>query len=57
MSDDEKSENFQLFRYCSVESAFPMTASDSLMGDNADQVAEIEIGNRALTAAEGRLSP
>jgi len=36
---------------------FPMTASDSSVGGNADQVAKIQVGNRALNAAQGRLKP
>jgi hypothetical protein len=34
-----------------------MRVSDSSMGDDADQVAKIEVGNRALIAAEGGLKP
>jgi hypothetical protein len=34
---------------------FSMRASDSSVGGNADRVAKIQIGNRALIAAQGRL--
>ena len=58
---DEKSEKFQLFRYCSVQSGFPMRVSGSSVGGDADQVADIQEENRALRraliAAEGRLRP
>jgi hypothetical protein len=54
---DEKSEKFQLFRYCSDQNGLPMRASDSAVGGDADQVAKLEVGNRALIAAEGGLSP
>ena len=52
---DEKSEKFQLFRYCSVQSGFPMRVSDSSMGGDAGRFANIEVESRALIAAEGRL--
>jgi len=55
VSVDEKSEKFQLFRYCSAQSGFPMRASDNSVGGNADRVAKIQVGNRALNAAQGRL--
>jgi len=54
--DNEMSVKFQLFRYCPAQSGFPMRASDSAVGGDADQVAKLELGNRALIAAEGRLS-
>ena len=34
-----------------------MRASDNSMGGDADRVAKLEVGNRALITAEGRLSP
>ena len=34
-----------------------MRASDSSVGGNPDRVAKLEVGNRALITAEGRLSP
>jgi hypothetical protein len=34
-----------------------MRASDNSVGGNADRVAEIQVGNRALIAAEGGLKP
>ncbi len=34
-----------------------MKASDSSVGGNADQVANAQVGNRALIAAKGRLRP
>jgi hypothetical protein len=46
--DNEKSVKFQLFRYCSAQSGFPMRASDNSVGGNADRVAKIQVGNRAL---------
>jgi hypothetical protein len=56
-SVDEKSEKFQLVRYCSDQSGFPMRASDSSMGGDADQVSKIEGERPALIGAEGRLRP
>jgi hypothetical protein len=37
VSDDEKSENFWLFRYCLVQSGSPMRVSDSSVGGAAGQ--------------------
>jgi hypothetical protein len=34
-----------------------MRVSATSMGDDADQVAKIQVGNRALITAEGRFSP
>ena len=34
-----------------------MRVSDNAVGGDADQVAKLEVENRALIAAEGRLSP
>jgi len=35
----------------------PMRVSDNSVGGNTDRVGKIQVGNRALIAAEGRLSP
>ena len=60
-ASDEKSEKFQLIRYCSAQSGFPMRVSDSSVGSDADQVADIQGENRALCrtliATEGGLKP
>jgi hypothetical protein len=53
--DNEMSVKFQLFRYCPPQSGFPMRASDSSVGGNADRVGRIQVGNRARIAAQGRL--
>ena len=55
--NNEKSVEFQLFRYCPAQSGFPMRASDSSVGGNANWVAKVQVGNRALIAAQGRLKP
>jgi hypothetical protein len=34
-----------------------MRVSDSAVGGDADQVARLEVGNRGLITAEGRLKP
>jgi hypothetical protein len=34
-----------------------MRARDNSVGGNADRVARIQVGNRALIAAQGRLEP
>jgi hypothetical protein len=34
-----------------------MRASDSSVGGDTDRVAKIQVGNRALNAAQGRLKP
>ena len=55
--DNEKSVKFELFRYCPAQRGFPMRASDSSVGGNVDRVAKVQVGNRALIAAQGRLKP
>ena len=54
---DEKSEKLSLFRYCSAQSGFQMRVSDSPVGGNADPGPKIQVGNRALIAAQGRPKP
>ena len=50
-------QNFSCSVTVLLKVGFPMRVSDSAVGGDADQVAKLEVGNRALIAAEGRLSP
>ena len=48
-------QNFSCSVTVLLKVGFPMRVSDSAVGGDADQVAKLEVGNRAPIAAEGRL--